>query len=81
VVEAAVGALAGMSKPSVAMIRGNCIGGGCQIAVACDFRFASVGARLGITPAKLGFVYDFPSTRQLVSLIGPAHARYQSDQK
>jgi enoyl-CoA hydratase/carnithine racemase len=76
VVEAAVSALTGMRKPSVAMIRGNCIGGGCQISVACDFRFASAGARLGITPAKLGIVYDFPSTRQLVSLIGPAHARY-----
>lgn len=76
VVEAAVSALAAMRKPSIAMIRGNCIGGGCQISVACDFRFAATGARLGIPPAKLGFVYDFPSTRQLVSLIGPAHARY-----
>lgn len=76
VVEGAVLALAGMSKPSIAMIRGNCIGGGCQVAVACDFRFAETGARFGITPAKLGIVYDFLSTRQLVSLIGPAHARY-----
>jgi enoyl-CoA hydratase/carnithine racemase len=75
-VEAAVTALAGMRKPSVAMIRGNCIGGGCQISVACDFRFAEAGAQLGITPAKLGIVYGFVSTRQLVSLIGPAHARF-----
>ena len=76
VVEEAVTALAGMTKPSVAKIRGNCIGGGCQISVACDFRFAEAGARFGITPAKLGIVYDFRSTHQLVSLIGPAHARY-----
>ncbi|TVT47135.1 enoyl-CoA hydratase [Amycolatopsis rhizosphaerae] len=76
VVEGAVTALAGMAKPSIAMVRGNCIGGGCQISVACDFRFAEEGARFGITPAKLGIVYDFLSTRQLVSLIGPAHARY-----
>ncbi|OXM64338.1 MULTISPECIES: enoyl-CoA hydratase/isomerase family protein [Amycolatopsis] len=76
VVEGAVTALAGMTKPTVAKIRGNCIGGGCQISVACDFRFAEDGARFGITPAKLGIVYDFRSTRQLVSLIGPAHARY-----
>lgn len=75
-VHTAVEALAGMVKPSVAMIRGNCIGGGCQISVACDFRFAAAGSRFGITPAKLGIVYDFVSTRQLVSLIGPAHARY-----
>ncbi|MGH3449813.1 MAG: enoyl-CoA hydratase-related protein [Haloechinothrix sp.] len=72
----AVKALAGMVKPSVAMIRGNCIGGGCQISVACDFRFSVQGARFGITPAKLGIVYDFASTSRLVALIGPAHARY-----
>ncbi|HKN53804.1 MAG TPA: enoyl-CoA hydratase-related protein [Amycolatopsis sp.] len=75
-VEAAVSALTGMRKPSVAMVQGNCIGGGCQVAVACDFRFAAGDARFGITPAKLGIVYHFDSTRQLVSLIGPAHAKY-----
>jgi enoyl-CoA hydratase/carnithine racemase len=75
-VEGAVLSLTGMHKPTVAMIRGNCIGGGCQIAVACDFRFASDRSRFGITPAKLGIVYDFLSTRRLVSLVGPAHARY-----
>ncbi|TVT24735.1 enoyl-CoA hydratase-related protein [Amycolatopsis acidiphila] len=72
----AVSALEAMRKPSVAMIRGNCIGGGCEISVACDFRFTAPEARFGITPAKLGIVYDFLSTRQLMSLIGPAHARY-----
>ncbi|PXY19228.1 enoyl-CoA hydratase/isomerase family protein [Prauserella muralis] len=75
-VGAAVDALTGMRKPSVAMIRGNCIGGGCQLAVASDFRFAAEGSRFGITPAKLGIVYPFGSTRQLVSLVGPAHARF-----
>ncbi|MTD57092.1 enoyl-CoA hydratase-related protein [Amycolatopsis pithecellobii] len=75
-VDEAVSALADMRKPSVAMIRGNCIGGGCQLSVACDFRFAAPDARFGITPAKLGIVYHFLSTRQLVSLVGPAHARY-----
>lgn len=76
VVDGAVRALSGLRKPTVAMIRGNCIGGGCQVSVACDFRFAAEGSRFGITPAKLGIVYDFLSTKQLVSLIGPAHARY-----
>lgn len=76
VVDGAVRALSGLRKPTVAMIRGNCIGGGCQLSVVCDFRFAAEGARFGITPAKLGIVYDFFSTRQLVSLVGPAHARY-----
>lgn len=74
-VDGAVRALAAMRKPSIAMIRGNCIGGGCQVSVACDFRLAADGARFGITPARLGIVYDFASTRQLVSLVGPAHAR------
>ncbi|MFC4002379.1 enoyl-CoA hydratase/isomerase family protein [Prauserella oleivorans] len=75
-VDEAVQALASMSKPSVAMIQGNCIGGGCQLSVASDFRFAAAGARFGITPAKLGIVYHFDSTRRLVELVGPAHARY-----
>ncbi|SFQ51639.1 Enoyl-CoA hydratase/carnithine racemase [Amycolatopsis arida] len=75
-VEAAVRALAGLRKPSVAVVRGNCIGGGCQLAVACDLRLAATDARFGITPAKLGIVYDFESTRRLVALVGPAHARY-----
>lgn len=75
-VEGAVAALTAMRKPSVAMVQGNCIGGGCQVSVACDFRFAAEGARFGITPAKLGIVYHFDSTRQLVSLVGPAHAKY-----
>lgn len=73
---AAVDALSSMRKPSIAMIRGNCIGGGCQLSVACDFRFAADGAKFGITPSKLGIVYDFESTRQLVSLIGPSRARH-----
>ncbi|GAA1230306.1 enoyl-CoA hydratase-related protein [Prauserella halophila] len=75
-VDAAVDALAGMSKPSIAMIRGNCIGGGCQLSVACDMRFAEPEARFGITPAKLGIVYHFESTRLLTELVGPAQARY-----
>ncbi|KZB86324.1 enoyl-CoA hydratase/isomerase family protein [Amycolatopsis regifaucium] len=75
-VDGAVAALAASRKPTVAMIQGNCIGGGCQIAVACDFRFAAEGSRFGITPSKLGIVYHFDSTRQLISLVGPAHAKY-----
>ncbi|GAA3565064.1 enoyl-CoA hydratase-related protein [Amycolatopsis ultiminotia] len=75
-VDAAVDALTGMRTPSVATIQGNCIGGGCQLAVACDFRFTADGARFGITPARLGIAYQFPSTRLLVSLVGPAWAKY-----
>ena len=69
-------ALAGMKKPSIAMIRGYCIGGGCELALACDFRFSDTSGRFGITPAKLGIVYSLTATKQLVDLVGPAVAKY-----
>lgn len=57
-------------------MRGYCVGGGCQLAAACDLRFAEEGALFGVTPAKLGIVYPSSSTRRLVSLVGPAAAKY-----
>ncbi|NED57478.1 enoyl-CoA hydratase/isomerase family protein, partial [Micromonospora aurantiaca] len=50
-------ALAAFPKPTLAAIEGYCVGGGCQLAAACDLRFAAEDARFGITPAKLGIVY------------------------
>ncbi|MBW1595978.1 enoyl-CoA hydratase/isomerase family protein [Streptomyces sp. JJ38] len=73
---AAEEALAAFPKPTVAAVRGFCVGGGCQLAVACDLRFAAQDARFGITPAKLGIAYPAPSTRRLVGLVGPATAKY-----
>jgi enoyl-CoA hydratase/carnithine racemase len=75
-VEHAAHSLGDMRKPSIAMIQGFCIGGGCEIALACDLRFAGRSATLGITPAKLGLVYTFSSTRQLVTAVGPSFAKY-----
>lgn len=69
-------ALAAFPKPTLAAIRGYCVGGGSQLAAACDLRFAERGALFGVTPAKLGIVYPAPSTRRLVSLVGPATAKY-----
>ncbi|WP_329168612.1 enoyl-CoA hydratase/isomerase family protein [Streptomyces sp. NBC_01267] len=69
-------ALAGFPKPTIAAVRGYCVGGGCQLAAACDLRFAEEGASFGVTPAKLGIVYPAPSTARLVSLVGPATAKY-----
>lgn len=69
-------ALAAFPKPTLAAVRGYCVGGGCQLAAACDLRFAEEGARFGITPAKLGIVYAPTSTRRLVDLVGPATAKY-----
>ncbi|WP_200304214.1 enoyl-CoA hydratase/isomerase family protein [Streptomyces adelaidensis] len=68
--------LAAFPKPTLAAIRGHCVGGGSQLAAACDLRFAEEGALFGITPAKLGLVYPASSTRRLVSLVGPATAKY-----
>ncbi|MFI6488934.1 enoyl-CoA hydratase/isomerase family protein [Streptomyces sp. NPDC050564] len=69
-------ALAAFPKPTLAAIRGYCVGGGSQLAAACDLRFAEEGALFGVTPAKLGIVYPASSTRRLVSLVGPATAKY-----
>ncbi|MEH0417032.1 enoyl-CoA hydratase/isomerase family protein [Streptomyces sp. B21-083] len=69
-------ALAAFPKPVLAAIRGHCVGGGAQLAAACDLRFAEEGALFGVTPAKLGLVYPASSTRRLAALVGPATAKY-----
>lgn len=69
-------ALAQMTKPSLAMIHGFCIGGGAEIALACDLRFGDTNARFGITPARLGIVYSLTATKQLTDLAGPAVTKY-----
>ena len=62
--------------PTVAMVEGDCIGGGCGLALACDLRVAiGSSARFGITPAKLGLVYPLHDVKLLVDLVGPGQAR------
>ncbi|WIA55700.1 enoyl-CoA hydratase-related protein [Sphingobium sp. WTD-1] len=68
-------ALAHAEKPVIAAIDGDCVGGGCGLAIACDLRIAAPTARLGITPARLGIVYSLFDTRLLVDLVGPARAK------
>ncbi|AWW36673.1 enoyl-CoA hydratase [Streptomyces sp. AS58] len=68
--------LAAFPKPTLAAIRGHCVGGGAQLAAACDLRFAEQGALFGVTPAKLGIVYPASATRRLTALVGPATAKY-----
>jgi enoyl-CoA hydratase/carnithine racemase len=67
--------LARAPKPVIAAVDGDCIGGGCGLALACDLRIASDRARFGITPAKLGLVYPLHDTKLLVDLVGPAQAK------
>ena len=75
-VAAAERALEGMSKPTIAMVHGYCIGGGCGLALACDLRIADENASFAITPAKLGLVYSLESTKRLVDVVGPAQAKW-----
>lgn len=63
-------ALDRLPKPTVAAVRGACVGGGCSIASACDFRFAGASARFAVTPGKLGLVYSLADTRRLVRAAG-----------
>lgn len=63
------------AKPTIAVIDGDCVGGGCGLAIACDFRIAGPNARFGITPAKLGLVYPLHDTKLLVDLVGPSEAK------
>ncbi len=68
-------ALARFALPTIAFIDGDCVGGGCGLALACDVRVATSRSRLGITPAKLGLVYPLHDTKLLVDLIGPGQAK------
>ncbi|MEV6811497.1 enoyl-CoA hydratase/isomerase family protein [Micromonospora sp. NPDC051296] len=68
--------LARFAKPTVAAVRGACVGGGCQLAVACDLRIVADDARFGVPPARLGLVYPAPTTRRLARLVGPSAAKH-----
>lgn len=72
---AAERSIASAPQPVIAAVHGACVGGGCEIAVACDLRFAQSGARFGITASRLGVVYPFTPTQRLVSLVGIGRAR------
>jgi enoyl-CoA hydratase/carnithine racemase len=62
-------------KPTIAMIRGYCIGGGVGTALACDMRIAAEGSKFGVPAAKLGLGYAYDGIKRLVDLVGPAYAR------
>src|SRR6476619_6160978 len=67
--------LADYPKPTIACIRGFCLGGGMQVAMLTDMRFAAENSHFGIPAAKLGIAYGFDGLRHLVSLVGPSWAR------
>jgi len=70
--DAANQALRECGKPTIAMIRGYCIGGGTAIAVGCDIRIATDDARFGVPAARLGLGYRFEGIKRLASIVGPS---------
>ena len=68
--------LAAFPRPTIAFITGSCVGGGVQIAGACDLRFADTSAKFGITPARLGIAYPTYALERVVRLIGPSAAKH-----
>ncbi len=73
--EEALEAIASCPLPTIAMIDGYALGGGFEVALACDLRVASTRSRLGIPAAKLGAAVDPGSLLRLMSLVGPGHAK------
>lgn len=74
-VDACADAIAHAPQPVIAAIEGYCLGGGCHLALAADFRFAAPTAAIGIPSAKLSIVYGVKSTQRLLALVGLANAK------
>lgn len=68
-------ALAELGKPTVAAVTGFALGGGCEIALACDMRFSAANAKWGQPEILLGIIPGAGGTQRLSRLIGPAKAK------
>ena len=63
------------SKPTIARIRGYCIGGGLAVSLTCDLRIASENSKYGVPAARLGLGYRAAGLKTLMGLVGPATAK------
>jgi enoyl-CoA hydratase/carnithine racemase len=71
----AIDALEAYPYPTVAALSGHAIGGGLELAIACDLRIAAEGVVLGMPPAKLGLVYSHVGLRRFIDTIGAPRTR------
>jgi len=62
-------------KPTIAMIRGYCIGGGVGLALCCDMRICTEDSKFAVPAAKLGLGYRYDGLKKLVDLVGPSFAK------
>lgn len=74
-VDASSDAIAGAPKPTIAVVSGYCLGGGCHLAMSCDFRFAAPSALFGIPAARLSIIYGVRSTQRLAAIVGVTQAK------
>ncbi len=65
----------GLQKPLIAAIEGYAMGGGCELALACDLRVAGADARIGVPEARRGLICGWGGTQRLPRLIGAARAK------
>jgi enoyl-CoA hydratase len=62
-------------KPTIAMIRGYCIGGGLGVASCCDLRICSDDSKFAVPAAKLGLGYGYAGLKRLIDIVGPSFAK------
>lgn len=72
---AVYGRIQQFAKPTIAMINGYCLGGGLNLAVACDLRFCSTKSKFAMPAARLALGYPYPAIKRLIDVVGQAAAK------